>query len=126
MKKVIAITLFAILGARVSPALAGWGAPDVRIQAVHTEIRNGAPAFVAYFIDRYDVIALNNLDRPDIQLLKSALDAAFAQNKLITFAQNRSRNSRTAAWYDLTDAPNASIGFFDIYSGDQAFFRVKP
>jgi hypothetical protein len=110
----------------------GWAATPSGFQSIlgtHVEMKNSAPAFVTYFVATNKAIVLNNLDKADIQAIKKALDDAFLNKRLIGFCENAGRLSRTGTWYELntlsSNGTQSSMTFYDVYSGDNFFFRVK-
>jgi tRNA A37 N6-isopentenylltransferase MiaA len=72
-----------------------------KVQAIHTQVKNGAPFFNAYFLTANKAVILYNLDKPDVQLLQKELEMAYQTGKPITFMTNSARNERKSDWYDI-------------------------
>jgi len=103
-----------------------WSEPGATFKVLgkHIEVQSGSPRFITYFIATNKVVALYNLDRPDVQLIQKELDSAYQSGKTLYYLNNGTRGARTAMWYDL-DNRGVSVTFLDIYSGDSAYFRAK-
>ncbi|HEX6272830.1 MAG TPA: hypothetical protein VFZ53_07320 [Polyangiaceae bacterium] len=99
----------------------------VKILNVHTEVVGGSIAFVAYYLSPTEVVSIANLDRPDMQAIKNALDDAYRTGKRVMRIANRnySRNPTTSLWYDAADN-NVNVTFYAIQGGDQIILRIVP
>lgn len=103
-----------------------WGdhTATYKIQGMHTQIKEGAPFFTAFFLSPTKAIVLQNLDKPDVQLLQKELEFAYLNGKSLSLVVNRSREERISNWYDLYGV-DRSMTLWDVYAGDQVYFRMK-
>lgn len=129
MYRIILLSLAICFGA-VRPADAAWEVVNstlgYSIIGVHTEIENGVPVWEAYFFADKKVIALHDLQNPDIQLISKKLTDAYNTGKKVFYAFNQYRDSDVNMWYPFnTPTAVAQMTFYRVRTNDKFYMRIK-